>query len=210
MYEGTPEYTKKAMLNSYIRHTGGKALPEYVSDFGSSVRDGEFFLLTFKSGASFNVKIKGCTCDSDAKLPAIAKIHAAIYKSSDVNYIRHLSESDIIAYSMTSDCINARLDDFAQIAGAKIGSFRWDGSASCASEAARKIKGKNAVLIHGSGAIVTGKTIGDLDAVELVMSKECKTQIGSLFLGSGEPLGYADRVLQRVIYVNKYSKKAES
>ena len=206
MYEGTPEYTKKAMLNSYIRHTGGKALPEYVSDFGSSVRDGEFFLLTFKSGASFNVKIKGCTCDSDAKLPAIAKIHAAIYKSSDVNYIRHLSESDI----MTSDFINARLDDFAQIAGAKIGSFRWDGSASCASEAARKIKGKNAVLIHGSGAIVTGKTIGDLDAVELVMSKECKTQIGSLFLGSGEPLGYADRVLQRVIYVNKYSKKAES
>ena len=111
---------------------------------------------------------------------------------------------------MTSDCINARLDDFAQIAGAKIGSFRWDGSASCASGAGRKIKGKNAGLIHGSGAIVTGKTIGDLDAVELVMSKECKTQIGSLFLGSGEPLGYADRVLQRVIYVNKYSKKAES
>ena len=208
MYEGTPEYTKKNMLNSYIRHTGGKSLPEYVSDFGSSVRDGKFFLLTFKSGASFNVKIKGCTCDSDAKLPAVAKIHAAIYKSSDVNYIRHLSESDIIAYSMTSDYVDARLDDFAQIAGAKISSFRWDGSANCASEAARKIKGKNAVLIHGSGAIITGKTIGDLDAVELVMSKECKTQIGSLFLGSGEPLSYADRVLQRVIYVNKYSKKA--
>ena len=208
MYEGTPEYTKKLMLNSYIRHTGGKDLPEYVSDFGSSVRDGEFFLLTFKSGANFNVRIKGCTSDSDAKLPAVAKIHAAIYKSSDVNYIRHLSESDIIAYSVTSDSVDARLDDFAQIAGARIGSFRWDGSAKCASEAARKIKGKNAVLINGAGALITGSTPGDLDAVELVMSKECKTQIGSLFLGSGEPLGYADRVLQRVIYVNKYSKKA--
>lgn len=208
VYEGTPKYSKKLMLNSYIRHTGGKSLPKYVSDFGSSVRNGEFFLLTFKSGASFNVKIKGCTCDSEEKLPSVAKIHAAIYKSSDVNYIRHLSESDIIAYSMTSDYVDARLDDFAQIAGARISSFRWDGSANCASEAARKIKGKNAVLIHGSGAIITGKTVGDLDAVELVMSKECKTQIGSLFLGSGEPLSYADRAVQRVIYVNKYSKKA--
>ena len=92
MYEGTAEYTKKAMLNSYIRHTGGKALPEYVSDFGSSVRDGEFFLLTFKSGASFNVKIKGCTCDSDAKLPAIAyRPHLrAGYSKASRRFRRHI------------------------------------------------------------------------------------------------------------------------
>lgn len=208
VYEGTAEYSKRTMLNSYIRHTGGKALPEFVSDFGSSARDGDFFTLTFKSGANFHIKIKGCVSDTDEKLPAVAKIHAAIYKSSEINYIRHLTESDIIAYSITSDTIDARLDDFAQIAGAKITSVHWDGSAKCASETARRIKGKNAVLIHGSGALITGTTVGDLDAVELVMSKECKTQIGSLFLGNGNPLSYTDRVLQRVIYVNKYSKKA--
>ena len=123
VYEGTPEYTKKLMLDSYIRHTGGKALPEYVPDFGSSVKDGEFFMLTFKSGACFNVRIKGCEYQGEKKLPAVAKIHAAIYQSSDINYIRHLTESDIIAYSMTSDKIDARIDDFAQIAGARIGSL---------------------------------------------------------------------------------------
>ena len=208
VYEGTAEYTKASMLNSYIRHTGGDRLPDYVSDFGSSVRDGDYFLLAFKSGANFTVRIKDCVCDEDVKLPAVAKIHAAIYKSSNVNYIRHLAESDIIAYSLTSESIDPRLDDFAQIAGARIGSFKWDGSAACASGAARKIKGKNAVLISGAGALCTGATSGDVDAAELVMSKECKTQIGSLFLGSGEPLGFADRVIQRAVYVNKYSKKA--
>lgn len=208
VYEGTPEYTKKLMLDSYIRHTGGKALPDYVSDFGSSVRDGDFFMLTFKSGACFNVRIKGCEYRGEKKLPAVAKIHAAIYQSSDINYIRHLTESDIIAYSLTSDQIDARIDDFAQIAGARIGSLKWDGSAACANEAARRLKDKNALLIHGAGAIITGKSLGDLDAVELVMSKECKAQIGALFLGNGSPLSLVDRIAQRIVYVTKYSKKA--
>lgn len=209
VYEGTSDYSNKISLNSYIRHTGGKALPKYVPDFGSSVRDGEFFTITFKSGANFHVKIKDYTYEGEGKLPAAAKIHAAIYKSSDVNYIRHLTESDIVAYSLTSDSIEPRLDDFAQIAGARISSIKWDGSSSCASQAARKIKSKNALLINGAGALITGNSLSDIDAVEIVMSKECKTQICSLFLGSGQPLGYADRVVQRLVYVNKYSKKAE-
>ena len=49
----------------------------------------------------------------------------------------------------------------------------------------------------------------DLDAVELIMSRECQTHIGSVFFGAGEALSPIDAKLMRVIYQTKYSKKAE-
>lgn len=209
LYEGTADYSRKAMLESFIKANGGGKLPEYVTDFGESVRDGGDFDISFKNGKKFTVDIKTLKCDSEEKLPAVAMIHAAIYKSSDITCIKHLTNNEIVGYSVTGNPINPRLDDFAQIAGAKIRCAKWDGSKASAKSIAGDVKGKNVVLIRGAGAIITGTKQSDLEAVELVLAKECQTQMGAVFFGKGETLSPIDCNLMRMIYVTKYSKKAE-
>ena len=142
-------------------------------------------------------------------MPAAVMVHSEIYKNSDVSYIKHLTAPAIVAVSVAQDNIIPRLDDFAQIAGTKIGSFRWDSSRASAKTAAKAAKGSNAVLIKGSGALCTGTKESDLDAVELIMSRECQTHIGSVFFGAGDSLSPIDAKIMRIIYQTKYSKKAE-
>ncbi len=209
LYEGTPDYTRTAMLNSFIKANGGGKLPKYVIDFGESERDGGDFNLTFKNGKKFVVDIRTLKCESGEEVPPVAKIHAAIYKSSDITCIRHLTNNEIIGYSVTGKPINPRLDDFAQIAGAKISCAKWDGSKASAKSIANAVKGKNVVLIQGSGALCTGTKKSDLEAVELVLTKECQTQMGAVFFGAGDTLSPVDCNIMRLIYVTKYSKKAE-
>lgn len=209
LYEGTADYSRKAMLESFIKANGVGKLPAYVNDFGESVRDGGDFNITFKNGKKFTVDINTLKCESEEKVPAVAMIHAAIYKSSDITYIKHLTNNEIVGYSVIGKPINPRLDDFAQIAGAKIKCVGWDGSKASAKGIASAVKGKNVVLIKGSGALITGTKQSDLEAVELVLTKECQTQMGAVFFGSGDCLSPVDCNLMRIIYVTKYSKKAE-
>jgi len=208
LYEGTADYSRKSMLESFIKAKGGGKLPKFVNDFGESVRNGDSFELKFRNGKVFNVNIKTLQSDSEEKLPSSAMIHAAIYKSSDVTCIRHLTDNEVIGYSVIGQPINPRLDDFAQIAGAKIKCVKWDGSKASAKNVANAVKGKNVVLIHGAGALCTGTSLSDLEAVELVLSKECQTQMGAVFFGAGDSLNPVDCNIQRMIYVKKYSKKA--
>lgn len=209
LFEGTPDYSHKAMLDSYIKHTCGGKLPKFVPDFGESERFSATFELRFKNGKSFTVDMATCKSSAEDKLPAVALIHRAIYASSDITCIKHITDSDIVAYSMSGNAINPRLDDFAQIAGTKIKSFKWDGSTASAREAAKAAIGKNAVLIKGAGALCTGMSTSDINAVELVMEKECETNIGALFFGQGNILNPVDCNLMRAIYVMKYSKQAK-
>lgn len=209
LYEGTSDYSRKAMLNSFIKAKGNGKLPEFVTDFGESFRIGDIFEIEYKNGKKFTVDLKTGKSDSDEEIPRTAMVHAEIYKSSDVTCIKHLSGNEVVGYSVTGNSINPMLDDFAQIAGPKIKCAKWDGSKSGAKEIAKAVKGKNLVLIQGQGAICTGTKESDLEAVELVVSKECHTQVASVFFGKGESLSPVDCNIMRVIYVTKYSKKAD-
>lgn len=209
VYQGTAEYSRKAMFNAYIKDVGNGRMPKQIADFGESTRLGSKFEIYFKNGKSFVVDIKTAKTATEEEMPAAVMIHSEIYKNSDVSYIKHLTAPEIVAVSVAQDNIIPRLDDFAQIAGTKIGSFRWDGSRAAAKAAAKAAKGNNAVLIKGSGALCTGTKESDLDAVELIMSRECQTHIGSVFFGAGDSLSPIDAKIMRIIYQTKYSKKAE-
>lgn len=211
MYEGTAYYSRTAMLNSYIKAVGNGKMPKTIADLGESARIGSKFEIYFKNGKTFTVDIKTGKSATEEKLPAAVLVHSEIYKNSDVDYIKHLTANEIIAVSIAQKSIAPRLDDFAQIAGTKIGSFKWDGSKASGKAAAKALKGNNAVLVSGAGAgaLCTGTKLGDLDAVELIMSRECQTIIGSTFFGSGDTLSPIDANIMRIIYQTKYSKKAE-
>ena len=63
--------------------------------------------------------------------------------------------------------------------------------------------GRNAVLVRGVGAVCAGRTQDDADAAAMIVSKNCAA---ACYVRHAKPLSYVDARLQRVVYLNKYSK----
>ena len=94
------------------------------------------------------------------------------------------------------------IDDFAQIVGpnAYVVKNRRDKIASA-------LKNRNAVLVKGIGAICTGKTADDAEAVGMIVSKNCAA---ACYVRKAGPMSFIDARLQRYIYLKKYSKLKDS
>ena len=195
---------------SYVTDLKKRAAASNVTAYDSS-RAGNIVTIMNKDGSEKAViglakeqVIRG------EKFPSEADMHLAIYKGrQDIKYIIHSDdEATVAASKIVKKKLRPLIDDFAQIAGAKIKCVKWDGSKAGAKDIANALKGKNVVLIKGAGAICTGTKQSDLEAVELVLSKECQTQMGAVFFGAGDVLSPIDCNIMRMIYVTKYSKKA--
>ncbi len=135
-------------------------------------------------------------------VPAEAKMHLDIYKNTDFTCILACNSDAAVAVSSKGETLKPTIDDFAQIVGPKI--LCTDGT-GCA----KAIKGKNAVLIKGKGALCCGKNEGDANAVKMIMSKNCLVLLGASLFGKVETIGDFDSLLMRYVYLLKYSKKAE-
>lgn len=117
--------------------------------------------------------------------------------------VRFLDRDAVVCVSEYKRRLVPMLDDFAQLIGTDVRRVR----PSDAPEAAvRALKGRNAVLIEGCGALCTGMNESDATAVEYLLEKECATQLNARAYGGAKPLPYLDRAIMRRIYVNKYSK----
>lgn len=179
------------------------------NDLGSSERFGNIFVLTMKDGTSYT-----CGVESGAGVttlaPRVSKLHAEIYKTSDVKFIKQYTGKYAVALSAKGETLSPFLDDFAQIAGVDVKckkldkvDFRTDYK-----EIAKALKGRNAVLIEGEGALCTGNTKSDANAVELVLEKECLTNLYCKHISHALPLSKLDCFIMRTVYVMKYSKQA--
>lgn len=153
-------------------------------------------------------------------LPLAAAIHGEIYKNSAACYIVQETASPVTAFCRLEEALPAYLDDLAQIAGC---SLRFSGAFP--ETVGKAVRGRNAVFIRGAGALCTGKTADDVEAVRMILKKGCEAGLlarawnscleegrdgsevfdGNLCL----PLGEADARLQRLIYIRKYSKKKD-
>lgn len=90
------------------------------------------------------------------------------------------------------------IDDLAQIAGVTIRCIDGD-----AGEAAvkRALKGRNAVMLAGKEPVCTGE---DADAVRQLLEKGCAA---ACYTGTLKGLGRIDALIQRFVYLKKYSKR---
>lgn len=146
------------------------------------------------------------------ELPLEAAIHGEIYRSSDVGYIAEETAPPVTAFGSLGDPLLPYLDDLAQIAGANV---RFSGASP--EKIGKALKGRNAVLIRGRGALCTGKTADDVAAVRMILRKGCEAGLLARAWNEGKeggdvrclPLGEADARLQRLIYQKKYSKKKD-
>lgn len=202
-------FHSKEMRNYYLSQINPELqMPNDISDLGSSVRKDDSFILTMKSGRTYNVSLN--TLDIENNVPNVAKIHKEIYKTTKANFITHLAEPYTVAVSVVGKPIIPYLDDFSQIVGTSIRVSNWnlqDMSIS-SKNIAYSLNGRNAVLIKNLGAICIAQYERDVAAINSVMEKGCECEIGVKLFESGKPIKCIDRFLMRTVYTHKYSKQA--
>lgn len=73
--------------------------------------------------------------------------------------------------------------------------------------ALNSVIGRNAVLVKGVGAVCAGRTPADVEAVAMIVSKNCTA---ACYVRKAAPLGLIDARLQRISYLTSYSKRINS
>lgn len=203
-------YSEDAKLDFYLNKKDAGKMPQQICDLGSSVRVGDVFTLTYDGGKKVDVNMStGMGVNGIA--PKCAKIHRAIYEEEDCTMIKHIANPYVVAVSCLGETMLPMIDDFAQIAGIDVKSAPWiDGDTDeCANEIGKAIEDRNAVLVEGNGALVTGNSAGDLQALEIIMEKGCEAQVDVDIFNRPHYVPKAECFLMRTVYLAKYSKKID-
>jgi L-fuculose-phosphate aldolase len=163
--------------------------------------NGQIVFTNKADGSEFSMELNGAASDV-GELAKITVAHKDIYEANPkFNNIIHNTSSEVVAVSKLGKTVKPLLDDFAQICGTKVKCVATE-------KAAKAIKGKNAVLIKGQGALCCGSDEGDAQAVDMIMSKQSLTLLGSKALGKAKAINPVESALMRVVYLMKYSKQA--
>ncbi len=163
--------------------------------------NGKIIFTNEADGTEITMDVITCVCDGPVGGSALA--HRDIYLSnSKFNHIIHNTSDEVVAVSRLHKPMKPLLDDFAQICGTKV-------RCATADNCGKKIKGKNAVLLKDEGALCCGSVEGDAQAVDMIMSKSALALLGSKVFGKAKAINPAEALLMRVVYLAKYSKKAD-
>jgi L-fuculose-phosphate aldolase len=179
----------------------------------NSERDGSVFNITAVNGNGEISRIDIKTGDLVAgdSYPNSAELHRAIYKKrADVNYITHNTSPEVMAISNKCKVMKPLLDDFAQLVGVTVkhACYNPNNTLKSAKKVVKALKGRNGVLLDGNGALCVAGSEYDATAIDMVMEKGCKTQVGADLFGTAKPINPIETRLMRFIYLKKYSKKA--
>lgn len=201
------EYSEDAKRNYFLDKNDAGKMPESICDLGSSVRCGNIFTLTY-DGKKVDVDLEtGLALNGIA--PKCAKLHQAIYQEEDCTMINHIANPYVVAVSCLGETMYPMIDDFAQIVGVNVKNCPWiDGDTDeCAAVVGKSIENRNAVLIQGNGALVTGNSEGDMQALELIMEKGCEAAVDVDIFNRPHYVPKAECLLMRTVYLAKYSKQ---
>lgn len=180
----------------------------------NSARDGSVFNISAVNGNGEVSRIDIKTGDLVAgdNYPASAELHRAIYKKrKDVNYIVHNQNPEVMAVSKTTKVMKPLLDDLAQLVGVTVknAAFNPNSTLKSSRKVVRALKGRNGVLLANNGALCVAGSEYDATAVEMVMEKGCKAEVGKKLFGTGKPINPIETRLMRFVYLQKYSKQAK-
>lgn len=151
--------------------------------------------------ASLDKKIE--IYDLDDNTNACNEILSGIFKKKkDINaiIISKLKYTTIV--SQTEATIPPLLDDLAQIVGPSVKCAKT----FSASQILKKLSGRNACMIAGSGALAVGRTLDEANTTTMVLEKGAKSFIESSMIGGTKPISKFESILMHIIYKKKYSK----
>ena len=163
---------------------------------------GKIVLTNKADGSEISMDLNTGSCDTD-KFGASVTAHRDIYLANPkFKNIIHNTSDEVVAASRLNKSMKPLLDDFAQICGTKVKIASYD-------KCAKALKGRNAVLIKDQGALCCGSNEGDAQAVDMIMSKSALALLSSKVFGKAKAINPIEAKLMRVVYLLKYSKKAE-
>lgn len=139
-------------------------------------------------GQSSDVKILKTGGDETASNKGLAVIHVR------TPYIMKMCEKGQTLYPY--------LDDMAQIGGVDIRCVEKNANNQKIRDA---LKGRNAILVKGNGALATGNTPAEATAVAAVLEKNCQAAYLAEKMGV-PPISKANALIDRTLYTRKYSK----
>ena len=169
-------------------------LPQ-TPDLGVSRRRGDAFLLV-RGGVSRLYPVHS------ASLPPAAALHGAVYRAGTYQYVAQEAAWEVLAASAGGRRLRPYLDDLAQMAGPDI---RWTRPDPRRVTAA--VRGRNAVLLAGAGALCAGGTEGDVEALRVLLRKGCAARLYAREEPGCRALGRVDALAQRIVYQTSYRRK---
>lgn len=178
--------------------TGGAAASPSLLHLGVSRRQGDRFCLE-ANGASQFYPVRG------GPLPPIAALHAAVYRAGNFRCAACEDSTEVRAVSGRGRTLRPYVDDLAQIAGTDIRCVPADPRA-----VERAMRGRNAVLLRGTGALCAGETEEDVQAVCALLRKGCAAALYAREDPRCRPLSPADARIQRLLFQRSYAKKRSS
>lgn len=140
----------------------------------------------------------------------VALIHSRIYEDRSIAGICHVTLPNIVdVSSKLTKGFTPYIDDQAQIVGANVrcaGKIGKKPHFESASTIAKALKGNNAVLIAGQGALCVGKSEEDIEATAYVLEKGCMA--AKLASCQPEAAAVPKRIAkkERAFYLDTYSK----
>ena len=165
-------------------------------------------------GTPVSIDIKtGKNFAGNAEYPDTAELHRMIYKKRpDINAVIQTSDKEIKDYSKKSKVVLPLIDDFAQIVGTCMKTEAYDANdqEKTAKKVVRKLKGRNAVLLRGNGAVCAAGSKYDAEAVEMVVKKEIRANAAADMIGNAQYIKPISAFLERFVYTKKYSKQAKT
>lgn len=149
---------------------------------------------------------------SGGDYPEATEMHREIYlKRKDINYISQDQTPAEMAISKTGRTLKPRIDDFAQLIGPsmKSATFNPNSTLKTSSKVRKKLKKRNAVILNNNGVLCAAGSEFDEGAVEIIVDKECKAEIGYLLFEKGKTVNPIMARIERFVYLKKYSKVAK-
>lgn len=176
----------------------------------TSEREGETMNMYDEDGNVTRINLLTCENISGGDYPETMELHREVYRRrKDVNSVIHSKKPEIVAVSKIGKTMKPLLDDFAQLIGVTVRGAEYDpgNTVKSAKKVVRKLRGRNAVLLSGNGALCAAGDKSDAEAVEMVLEKGARTQISADLIGGAKAINPVEALLMRVVYKTKYSKQ---
>ncbi len=176
----------------------------------TSEREGETMNMYDEDGNVTRINLLTGENISGGDYPETMELHREVYRRrKDVNSVIHSKKPEIVAVSKIGKTMKPLLDDFAQLIGITVRGAEYDpgNTVKSAKKVVRKLRGRNAVLLSGNGALCAACDKSDAEAVEMVLEKGARAQISADLIGGAKAINPVESLLMRVVYKTKYSKQ---
>lgn len=198
------QYDFRKLIIKYALELANDKMTSQGKDF-ISYRINQNTMFITKPGADFaNLKNDDIVIEiinKDAKDKEVA-LHSNIYATKiEINAIIHSNHDLIETAANMKKKMKAPLDDMAQIVGPTLRVVQKNE----VQDIMKALKGRDACLVKGEGAISLGRTIAEAHTGAMVLFKACKCHAEGQKLGGTVTIPFLESFLMHKVYKMKYS-----